>query len=200
MRISNKLLGIFALIGAPWLFLGGILEEEYPQLKETWFTGLWGLLYISGFICSVIGLQRMHATGAGRFGKGILWVLMACLVLANISNIIQLFVERNKPAYFFYIDIFWPLSNVILLFTGITVIIVKGLDGWKRYLPLAMGLWLPMALASQQLGNTAISFVVGGLYSAVAWSMLAIVVMSSKELPGQQVQDFSSSQHQVQVS
>ncbi len=137
--MSNQLLGILALIGSPWLFIGTYMEQRMTHLSDSWFTGVWGILFISGWICAVIVLKRLRTTGSSSFGKVILLILLLSLSIANVSNVIQIFVERDKPSYFIFFDLFWPLSNIIMLIVGITVLTTKGLPGWKRYIPLAKG-------------------------------------------------------------
>src|SRR5688572_2227408 len=113
--MPNKLLGILALIGSPWLFIGTYMEQRMPHLSDSWFTGVWGILFISGWICAAIALKRLRAIGSGTFGKVILLILLVSLCIANISNVIQIFVEKDKPPYFMFFDVFWPLSNIIML-------------------------------------------------------------------------------------
>ena len=179
--MSNTHLGILALIGSPWLFIGTYLEERMPDLSDSWFTGVWGILFISGWICAAIALKRLEATGQGPFGKTILLLLLISLCIANVSNVIQVFVERDKPAYFIFFDLFWPLSNIIMLIVGVTVLAVKGLPGWKRYIPLATGLWFPLAMLSFSIHINVLSFFFGGIYSALAWGQLAIVIITTKK-------------------
>ena len=166
--MSNRILGIIALIGAPWLFIGTSLEQRMPHLADSWFTGVWGVLFISGWMCAAVALKRLRATGNTYFGKIILIALLVSLSIANISNVIQFIVQRNKPSYFMFFDLFWPLSNIIMLIVGITVIIANGLPGWKRYIPLATGLWFPLAMLSSLLDNRLASFLFGGFYSVIA--------------------------------
>lgn len=179
--MSNKLLGTLALIGAPWLFIGTYLEQQMPQLSDSWFTGVWGILFISGWFCSVIGLKKLNATGRSSFGKVLLIVLLITLTIANISNVIQIIVEKNKPSYFMAFDIFWPLSNIIMLIVGVVVIASKLLPGWKRYVPLLTGLWFPLAMLSSFIDIGFVSFFFGGIYSAIVWTLLAIVIITTKE-------------------
>lgn len=179
--MSNRLLGIFALIGSPWLFIGTFLEERIPHLSDSWFTGVWGLLFISGWICAAIALKRLRATGKSAFGKTILLILLLCLSIANVSNVIQINVERDKPSYFIFFDLFWPFSNIVMLIVGVTVLVIKGLPGWKRYIPLATGLWFPLAMLSSLLNNSFLSFFFGGIYSALTWALLAIVIITTRK-------------------
>ena len=105
--MSNRLLGILALIGSPWLFIGTYLEERMPHLSDSWFTGVWGILFISGWTCAAIALKRLKATGNSAFGKVILIILIISLCVANVSNVIQIFVEGDKPPYFIFFDLFY---------------------------------------------------------------------------------------------
>ena len=126
-------------------------------------------------------LKRLKATGNTHFGKILLIVLLVSLSIANISNVIQLIVQRNKPSYFMFFDLFWPLSNIIMLVVGITVIVANGLPGWKRYIPLATGFWFPLAMLSSFIDNRLASFLFGGIYSVIAWGLLAITIITSKK-------------------
>ena len=151
------------------------------RLSDSWFTGVWGILFISGWLGAVVALKRCKATGDTPFGIALLTVLLIALSIANISNVVQIIVERNKPSYFIVLDLFWPLSNVIMLIVGVMVIIAGKLHGWKRYIPLATGLWFPLALFSSVLDNRLVSVLFGGIYSVIAWTLLAVVVLTSKE-------------------
>ncbi len=179
--MSNQLLGILALIGSPWLFIGTYMEQRMPHLSDSWFTGVWGILFISGWICAAIALKRLWSTGSGSFGKVLILLLLISLSIANVSNVIQIIVERDKPSYFMFFDLFWPLSNIIMLIVGISVIVVKGLPGWKRYIPLATGMWFPLAMLSLLLDNRFFSVFFGGIYSALAWALLALVIMTTRK-------------------
>jgi hypothetical protein len=181
--MNNKTLGTLALAGAPFLSLGVYLEELYPTaLHDSWFTGACGLVYISGWSCSMIAMQRLEATGKNRFGKAVLRVILAMLLLANFSNMYQLLFPQDKSMLFWTLDVFWPLSNLMMLVVGIAVVMAKGLPGWRRYVPLAVGLWLPTALLTVQLfGRTAPVFLFGSAYSVIAWTLLAVAVLTAKE-------------------
>lgn len=181
--MSNRLLGVLAFLGAPWLFIGTYLEQRTPHLRDSWFTGVWGILFISGWMCAVVALRRLKATGGSSYGKIILTLLLVSLSIANISNIIQMIVEHSKPSYFMLFDLFWPLSNVIMFVVGITVLAAKGLSGWKRYIPLATGLWFPLAMLSSLWDNSLVSFFFGGVYSLLAWALLAFVIITARKDP-----------------
>lgn len=180
--MNNKLLGALALMGAPFLFIGHFVEFGNKQLEDSWFTGFWGFIYITAWMCSIVALQKVKATGDGWFGRSILWIILISLTVANVSNIYQWAVPDSKPFFFFYIDLFWPFSNLLMLVVGIAVVVAKKLNGWRRYIPLVVGLWLPIALGSMFImGRTSFSMMIGGVYSLIAWILLALMVRSVPE-------------------
>ncbi len=178
--MNNKTLGTLALIGAPFLGLGMTVEQRYKPLHDSWFTGVWGLIYISAWLCSIIALRRLEVTGRSRFGKGILRVITGTLLIANVSNVYQLLFPGEKTATYYALDAFWPISNLIMAGVGITVIAAKGLPGWRRYVPLAAGLWFPFTVLCMALmGSWEAATPVSSLYTAVAWTVLAMVVLTT---------------------
>jgi hypothetical protein len=175
--MSNKLLGTLALVGAPFLLIGMYTESRYKLLEDSWFTGFWGIIYITAWMCSIVAMEREKLTGDTRFGKAILWIILGSLTVANISNVYQLLTPENKPAFFIIIDLFWPLSNILMLVVGITTIIAKRLEGWRLYIPFMTGLWFPfMIICFTVLGKTPLAMLIAGIYSAITWSLLAFMV------------------------
>jgi hypothetical protein len=180
--MNNKVLGSLALAGAPFFLLSSFLQPYFSFMHEKQFYGAWGIIYITAWMCSIRGLQRLNATGKTTFGKVILWIMMGALLLANLSNAYQLVAPGATSALFFILDAFWPLSNLSMLVVGITVAVAKRLKGWRRFVPLVVGLWFPVLVVCMNLfGRAGISGTIAGVYSAVAWSLLAIMVLTTKE-------------------
>ncbi|RDC66349.1 hypothetical protein [Adhaeribacter pallidiroseus] len=181
--MNNKTLGTLALIGAPFLFIGMQLEEVYKQeLAYSWFTGAWELIYITAWLASIVALQRMKAAGTSRFGQGILWVIIGTLLLAEASNIYLLLFPKERTTLFWILDTFWPISNLIMILVGIAVVRAKVLPGWHRFVPLVVGLWFPVSMLVITLwGRSQGTFLIGSIYSAIAWSLLAIVVLLTRD-------------------
>jgi hypothetical protein len=148
------------------------------------FYGTWGIIYITAWMCSIRGLQRLNATGRTKFGKVLLWIMMGALLLANLSNVYQIVAPGVKSALFLILDSFWPLSNLLMLVVGITVIVAKQLKGWRRFVPLLVGLWFPVLVVCMNIfGRAGISGTIAAVYSATAWSLLAISVLTAKKEP-----------------
>lgn len=173
--MTNKIYRAIALVGAPFLFIGYLVEAIDRSLVDSWFTGFWGFMYITGWTFSMIALKKINATGDGRWGRGLMWLILVTLCIANLSNIYQWAVPRNKPSFFLYIDLCWPLSNLLMTFVGIAVLRARKVQGWKRYVPLFVAFWLPLSIGSLILmGKNDVSMMIGGVYSLVAWVLLAI--------------------------
>jgi hypothetical protein len=174
--MNNRFLGTLALMGAPCLLIGNIVEKTYPQLAGGWFYGVYGFIYITGWMCSMEVFRRIKATGHSRFGKYILRVILGTLFLANVSNVYAFFSPQDRSLPMLILDSFWPISNLIMLIVGITVMVSKGLPGWQRFVPLIAGLWLPFALTTRTLlSGVSLPFNIVFVYSTIAWSLLAIV-------------------------
>jgi hypothetical protein len=67
--MNNKTLGTLALIGAPFLLIGFKAEQHYAFLADSWFTGAWGLVYITAWLCSVAALHRLGAAAKAASAK-----------------------------------------------------------------------------------------------------------------------------------
>ena len=147
--MNNKTLGILALLGAPFLCINTYLHVPDPNAHvyvTNSLSGLFDLLYISGWLCSIIGLRRLGATGNDRFGRIILPVILGTLALADSWNIYEIILPNHNTALHYFLDSFWPISNVVMIGVGIAVIRAGKLTGWKRYVPLLCGLWLPVTV------------------------------------------------------
>lgn len=181
--MNIKTLGLLALAGAPFFLLSTWLQPYFSFLHERQFYGAWSIIYITAWMCSIRGLQLLKATGTNRWGKAILWVQLTALLLANLSNLHQLLLPGADTALFFVLDAFWPISNGLMLITGITVAAAGRLRGFSRYVPLLVGLWLPVLVVCINLfGRTGTTGLVTGIYSAIAWSLLAITIIRNAHM------------------
>ncbi len=176
--MNNKILGTIAILSAPFLGIDFIVNGAQPV--HSWTTGLYGLIYMLGWMCSVIGLQTLQATGNTRFGKVILVIQLFVLTMAQVWNMAVMFNVSQESFLFWFFDPFWPLSNICMLIVGIKVLVAKFLKGWGRFIPLAVGLWLPFsALIGFLFKGNYLPFA-SGFYSAIVWALLGIVIYTTK--------------------
>jgi hypothetical protein len=185
--MNNRILGIAALIGAPFLCINTYIHVQdmgggKMVYNTTSLSGFFDLLYISGWLCSIIGLQRLGAAGYDRFGRIIIPVSLITLGLADCWNVYEMILPNHNTILYRILDAFWPISNVVMLGVGIAVVRAKQLSGWRRFAPLACGLWLPVTALTGVIpmpGNMGLH--VSNLYSAITWALLALVILTSRE-------------------
>ena len=171
--MTNKQLGMIALAGAPAMLIGVNIEYFFKQYENSWFTGVWGIVYMTAWMCGLIAFYRMRIVGDG-FGKWLIRIMFFTITMANISNVVQLFTPKTNWGWFFYLDLFWPLSHTLMLVLGITALFYKRLDTYSRGVLFIAGLWLPLALITLAiLGRTSTAMVLPGIYNAVLWSLMA---------------------------
>ena len=176
--MKTKSLGIFALVGAPFLFIDMVVGAKFPHIIEhtPWFSGLAGLLYISGWLASIENLRRAIVTPKYSFGWYAIRTLMFTLLIANFSNIWAI-ASTAKPALYYILDAAWPVSH-LLMFPLAWVVIKSGvLKGFRQFLPLTIGLWFPVCML---LGRNDFALYFGGIYSTLVWSMFAIAAMNAQ--------------------
>lgn len=180
--MNNKLLGSLALVGAPFLCVDMYLHAspDPNQFNTTSLSGLLELIYMLGWQCSIIGLWRLGATGQDRFGRIIVPLIMGTLTLANIWNIYVIILPNHNTLLYHILDLFWPISNLVMIGVGVAVIRAKKLTGWSRYVPLICGLWFPVTTLIGVAGVGA-AFDISNIYTATAWSLLAVVILIHKE-------------------
>ena len=143
--MNNRTLGIIGIVGAPFLCINTI-HDNFSLYEHSSFAGLAGLIYMVGWMGSLIGLRRMGAFGKGKFGTIIFIVQMVFLSLGNCWNLYELIQPGAGTELYNRLDAFWPISNLWMFVTGLTIAIKGQLKGWKRYTPLLVGCWAPLGI------------------------------------------------------
>ncbi|GAB3943144.1 hypothetical protein GCM10028805_08900 [Spirosoma harenae] len=180
--MNHKLVGFFGLIGAPFLGISMHLMSINHPLADSWIIKLAGIFYITGWMASMEGLRQLKATGNHRFGRVIIRLILITLTLANVYNVWELINPNESSVLYFILDMNWPLSNVLMLPVGIAALRARRLQGWGRWIPLAMSFWLPLALLlSKQYGMNSPIMHLTNVYSALMWSLMAITVMNARK-------------------
>ena len=172
--MNNRILGTIAMICAPALLVELFLTRG--QQNDV-IIGIASMVFMAGWIWANIGMQRMRATGTGKWGRAVLLIQLVGLVLAFMFGLFEATGLLGRESIIFNItDAAWPLSMLWMVVVGITVIRAKQLSGWQRYVPLLCPFWLPIALVSSAaFGETAGSVAYG--FTAVLWAMLGYVVV-----------------------
>ena len=173
--MRNKIIGNIALACSPIMMIGMSLEEK----TGPWFTGLWGLIYMTTWTAMIIVLRESGFAGKNAFARSLMLVLLASLSIANVSNLINLFEQANSVPFFFYLDLFWPISHSLMFILGILVLSQKNLTGWKKYAPLIFGSWFPISMLMMTLGGRQpIVFYSMEIFNMIGFASLALLVRS----------------------
>jgi hypothetical protein len=179
--MNTRTLGLIAIAGSPFLGIDFIVNNINEGYQRTALGGVFSLLYMTGWVCSILALYRLKAAGNGPWGKGILITQLVMLGLGELWNVYAIADPLSNTVLFRTLDLFWPLSNCFMLITGIAVIRAKQLQGWKRFVPFVVGLWFPLSLllGPMVFGNDTLMLYFSSLYSALAWLLLGVTVYVS---------------------
>jgi hypothetical protein len=187
MKLTNKYLGAIGMVAAPFLFLQMIAGNDGNDYNTS-LGGFFDLIYMFGWMCSIVGLHRLKFINSRRCADVLFQVQLGFLFLANIWNAWVIFDPANKSNLFFVLDMCWPLSNLCLLAIGIPIAINGKISHWKRYIVLIAGLWLPVAFSFIMIfGRNNFSLIVGGVYSTIAWFLLGWMVFTSVPLEEKEI-------------
>lgn len=182
--MNNRILGTIAMICAPAMLIDTLI---FRGEQNTVSIAITGAIFMAGWICSNIGMQRMQAAGTGKWGRAVLMIQLGGLVLAfslvffEMLDVAGLIAGDN--IIYIAVDAFWPLSMLWMLVVGVSVIVAKRLSGWQRFIPVLCPLWLLVAIpGSIALGQVGANLAGFG-YAAVLWLLLGYIVRESSEQP-----------------
>ena len=159
------------------LFLQGAAHQFQPYDPDQ-FWGALELLYIAGWMTSIVALWRLNATGRGAIGRAILALQLAGLTLAGAESVMIASVPNLDQSTLLYqmTDIAWPLSHVFMLMVGTAVLVARVVPGWQRVTPLLCGLVLPLFFVAVMVGDEFFGRLAFGVGTAVAFALLGWTV------------------------
>jgi len=174
-----KVLGIIAVIGAPWVMIDFINNGLYDRFQLTSVSGIRCFFFITGWICSILGLYKLHEP-MSRARKLIFSLLLFFLSLANVWNVMEVFNPYSHSEVFFLLNFSWPLSGLLMVITSILITRSNKIRGWKKWMPLVASLWFPqtmfMALTGQQ---TFMQLIGSGMYSAISFGLMGFSLIAA---------------------
>ena len=179
--MRTRTLGIIGIICSPFLALQLNMFGLYDKAEATSLGGVFSLIYMVGFFCSILGLYRINAAGT-KMGRTILQIQMVLLTIGNLWNIYSIIDPKCDTLFFHITDLIgWPLDNFFMLATGIAIVSAKRLQGWMRYVPLFVGFWFPITIPLMffVLGSSSSELFIISSYSIVGWSLLGLTVYLS---------------------
>jgi hypothetical protein len=174
---ATLLIPTVALVGATVMFLQGAAYQFRPGDPDQ-FWGAMELVYVFGWMSSIVALVRLNAAGKNAGARLILGIQLVALTLAAAeSAMIAVVPNPDQSTLFYHItDIAWPFSHIFMLVVGVTVLVARVLPGWQRLAPLMCGLVLPLSFIAALLAGGLALRVVFGVGTAVTFALLAWAV------------------------
>jgi hypothetical protein len=182
--MNNRVLGTIGMICAPGL----LFEALIPGGNDSnVVVGICSMIFMIGSFASHFGLWRIAASGRNWWGRGVLGFHLFLVTLAFLFGVIEAGALLPDDNILFTItDMAWPLSMVWMLPLGITIAVVKKLEGWKRFVSLFCGFAFPgtfliTTVFSVPMQSLASAYIFYG-YLAVVFIVLGWVVSQSEPL------------------
>jgi hypothetical protein len=182
--MSSRTLGLIAILCSPLLCIDFFVNGLIPDFSPYALSSVFNLLYTLGWMCGIAGLLQLRAAGNSKTGRAILITQLSLLGLSIIYNVYEIVNPGSGTFLYKTFDLFWPLSNFFMMATGVAVVIANTLQGWKKFIPLVVGLWLPVTFVvlPVMFGRNDLILILSSFYSAVAWFLLGLSVYKSPRL------------------
>lgn len=132
--------------GAVWgigMLLAGPLGDDELHRAELIGSFGWQL----GILALLAVMAATRATGSGRFGRSLLAVETALVVLAMVWTVAHVFdPDMVDSGIMVALDAAWPLSMLLLLVVAVAVAVAHRWTGRARWAPLLTKLYVVVAL------------------------------------------------------
>ena len=173
---GSRLLPILGLLGSPLVLFAAVIAGRTSHLGHDRVVGLLGLLYLAGWACSLLQMNRSGVFGVSRGARLALTVEGALLALAMLFSMQEVVYGdwSRMPAPL--LDLAWPLSHTWMLACGWFVARAGRWRGWVRWVPLLVGLKIPMLALLSVAGSP------GAQIIPVTWSAVLLATMAAVQL------------------
>jgi hypothetical protein len=180
---SLRVLGTIGVLGAPMMAIEGIYREvrHFGDMQDDWFVGAVSMIYVAGWVCSLVGARRLRATGTSRASAALFGLQLAGLLLAGAWAVWAALGVGPVPGtpLFTAGDTAWPVSHLLMLAMAAFVFRARVWRGWRRLPALVCGLALPAALAPAALGARWLGLIAFGALTTVGFASLGWAVRTS---------------------
>ena len=176
--MNTRTLGLIGILCSPFLAIQLATYGIFENYEATSLAGVFSLLYMTGWLCSIIGLYKLNAAGHRKIGKTILFIQLIFLALGETWNVYSIISPGSTSTLYSLLDLFWPISNIFMFVTGLSILLAKELQGWKRLIAFIVGLWFPVTVVIIPIifDHGQVTLVCVSFYSVVGWSLLGLAV------------------------
>ena len=179
LSLNPRLLGALGLLASPMLLLEG-LYAGFGQHGTDPVIGVLEVIYMGGWMGSVLGLHALNAAGRGRWGKTALVIQFVGLLAAAGWSAYHIFTPNPNTGHLLYQvgDFAWPFSHLFMIVVAVAIARAKTWAGWRRWAPCVAGLALPLAtLGAGLVGEVGLVF---GLLTTLGFSLLGYAVRTGR--------------------
>ncbi len=183
--MNNRTLGTLAMVCAPAL----LVESLVTAGQELPLVGIASMIFMLGSFCSHIGLWRVAATGKGWWGRTVLGIELALIVLAFLFGLFEATGALGERSIIWNVaNVAWPLSMVFMLVVGITAAVVGRLPVPHRFVPLLCGLAFPVSIlfgvaTGAGMDDQSMALIFFSM-TTVFWALLGLSVRQSEPASG----------------
>jgi len=147
-------------------------------------SGVRNFIFMTGWLCSVLGLYKLQAMGNKRRQRIIMILQLAFLFLTEVWCIIEMSAPTTHSIIFSALNFLFPVAGFFMIVTGIVILRARRLKGWRRYIPLLAGFWFPQTVAIYIFAqNNLTPLVLSGIYSTIVFSLLGFCVATENRQP-----------------
>ena len=178
--VTNRLLGIIGIIGAPMLFVEMLTRAlmSQPEKLNTQVVGILGIFYIGGWIATAIGMRRMRTTGNSPASKIVFVIQIVGLVLAFLYSVQETLriTDKVNSLFFTVTDFAYPFSHAFMFIVGVLVWRTQILKGFAKFAPFFVALMLPLFFALSAFGSSALVPVIASGLAATGFVIISLAV------------------------
>ncbi|HSH77693.1 MAG TPA: hypothetical protein VLA19_04075 [Herpetosiphonaceae bacterium] len=151
--------------------------------------GTASMIFMLGSFCSHVGLWRGAATGRGWWGRTVLAIELALIVLAFLFGLFEATGALGESSIVWNVaNAAWPLSMVFMLVVGITAAVVGRLPVPHRFVPLLCGLAFPVSIlfgvaTGAGMDDQSMALIFFSM-TTVFWALLGLSVRQSEPASG----------------
>ena len=175
--MSARLLGTIGMLASPMLMVEGWLYTSgYGDSPNLRFIPLLGIIYLTGWACSLTGMRQLRATGNGALSKAVFIIQLAGLFLAFLFNVQEISGSTPDTLIYRITDMAWPVSHVFMLVVGVLVLKAKVWRGWRSVTTFLCGLALPAFFAASTVIERGLASVIFGISTVAAFMALGYAV------------------------
>jgi len=175
------------MLGAPMLFVEVVVfvTSDHPN-RNSPLVGITGLLYLAGWICSLVALRRLGVLGPSVAARTVYWIQIGLIATAAMLSTQELLYGSAEKLPLPVLDLAWPLSHTFMLVTGGFAIASDVWKGWRRVAPFLPGLKIPLLLTLMALGagnGQGLAGSIQATWASFAFLLLGYAVFTSSDRP-----------------